>query len=104
ELDGRLLPGFTPDQLIAELHGIIGADIEVELVRHDPGPAEPDLGLFEMLRGVLRELDPEGIPMPLLQGGVTDGRFFSRLGIQRYGFMPMRRPYCLADIEDGHAA
>ena len=92
ELDGRLLPGFTPDDLIAELHGIIGDDIEVELVRHDPGPAEPDLELFEMLAGVLRELDPEGIPMPLLQGGVTDGRFFSQLGIQTYGFMPMRLP------------
>ena len=38
ELDGRLLPGFTPDELIAELHGIVGDDIELELVRHDPGP------------------------------------------------------------------
>jgi len=41
ELDGRLLPGFTPDDLIGELHGIVGDDIEVELVRHDPGLAEP---------------------------------------------------------------
>ena len=104
ELDGRLLPGFTPDQLIAELHGIIGDDIEVELVRHDPGPAEPDLGLFEMLGGVLRELDPEGIPMPLLQGGVTDGRFFSQLGIQTYGFMPMRLPEEFPVLEIVHAA
>src|SRR5207244_12445475 len=92
ELDGRLLPGFTPDDLIGELHGIVGEDIEVELVRHDPGLAEPDLALFGMLGGVLRELDPEGIPMPLLQGGVTDGRFFAQLGIQTYGFMPMRLP------------
>jgi acetylornithine deacetylase/succinyl-diaminopimelate desuccinylase-like protein len=104
ELDGRLLPGFTPDQLIAELHGIIGDDIEVELVRYDPGPAEPDLGLFEMLSGVLRELDPEGIPMPLLQGGVTDGRFFSQLGIQTYGFMPMRLPEEFPVLEVVHAA
>ena len=104
ELDGRLLPGFTPDQLIAELHGIIGDDIEVELVRHDPGPAEPDLGLFEMLGGVLRELDPEGIPMPLLQGGVTDGRFFSQLGIQTYGFMPMRLPEEFPVLQIVHAA
>ena len=49
ELDGRLLPGFTPDDLIGELHGIIGDDIAVELVRHDAAPAEPDLALFEML-------------------------------------------------------
>ena len=104
ELDGRLLPGFAPDDLIAELHGIIGDDIEVELVRHDAGPAEPDLALFEMLAGVLRELDPDGIPMPLLQAGVTDGRFFSQLGIQTYGFMPMRLPADFPVLEIVHAA
>ena len=104
ELDGRLLPGFTPDDLIAELHGIVGDDIEVEVVRHDAGPAEPDLALFEMLAGVLRELDPEGIPMPLLQGGVTDGRFFSQLGIQTYGFMPMRLPADFPVLKVVHAA
>ena len=104
ELDGRLLPGFTPDDLIGELHGIIGDDIEVELVRHDPGPAEPDLALFEMLAGVLRELDPEGIPMPLLQGGVTDARFFAQLGIQTYGFIPMRLPADFPVLKIVHAA
>jgi acetylornithine deacetylase/succinyl-diaminopimelate desuccinylase-like protein len=92
ELDGRALPGQSPEQLMRELHDTVGDDVELELVRHDPGPAEPDLGLFETLAGVLRELDPEGIPIPLLQIGVTDGRFFSRVGIQTYGFLPMRLP------------
>ena len=90
ELDGRLLPGFTPDDLIAEAHALVGHDIELELIRHDAGPAEPDYTHLDMLGGVLRELDPDGVPMPLLQGGVTDARFFSRLGIQTYGFMPLR--------------
>jgi acetylornithine deacetylase/succinyl-diaminopimelate desuccinylase-like protein len=92
ELDGRALPGFTPDDLIGELHELVGADVEIELVRHDPGPSAPDLGLFETLAGVIRELDPQGIPIPLLQIGVTDGRFFSRAGVQTYGFLPMRLP------------
>jgi acetylornithine deacetylase/succinyl-diaminopimelate desuccinylase-like protein len=92
ELDGRALPGFTPEQLIAELHDLAGDDIEVELVRNDAGAAVPDLGLFETLAGVIRELDPEGIPVPLLQIGVTDGRFFSQVGVQTYGFLPMRLP------------
>lgn len=104
ELDGRVLPGFTPDDLIGELHDAVGDDIEVELVRHDPGPAEPDLTLFELLGDVLRELDPEGIPMPLLQGGVTDGRFFSQVGIQTYGFMPMRLAADFPILEIVHAA
>jgi acetylornithine deacetylase/succinyl-diaminopimelate desuccinylase-like protein len=92
ELDGRLLPGFGPDDLIAELRKVVGEDPEIELLRHDPGPSDPDMTLFETLAHVLRELDPEGIPVPLLQVGVTDGRFFSRLGIQTYGFLPMRLP------------
>ena len=92
ELDGRALPGFSPDDLIGELQALVGEDVELELVRHDPGPSEPDLGLFETLGGVIRELDPEGIPVPLLQIGVTDGRFFSRAGVQTYGFLPMRLP------------
>jgi acetylornithine deacetylase/succinyl-diaminopimelate desuccinylase-like protein len=92
ELDGRALPGFTPDQLIGEVQALAGDDVELELVRHDPGPAEPDLGLFETLAAVIRELDGEGIPVPLLQIGVTDGRFFSRAGVQTYGFLPMRLP------------
>jgi acetylornithine deacetylase/succinyl-diaminopimelate desuccinylase-like protein len=104
ELDGRALPGFTPDDLIAELHGIIGDDIEIELVRHDPGPSAPDLGLFETLAGVIRELDPEGIPVPLLQIGVTDGRFFSQAGVQTYGFLPMRLPEGFAFTKLIHAA
>ncbi|MDX6440019.1 MAG: hypothetical protein QOF45_2602 [Gaiellaceae bacterium] len=104
ELDGRALPGFSPEQLIAELHEVVGEDIEVELVRHDPGPAAPDLGLFAMLSEVIRELDPEGIPIPLLQIGVTDGRFFSLAGVQTYGFLPMRLPEDFAFTKLIHAA
>jgi acetylornithine deacetylase/succinyl-diaminopimelate desuccinylase-like protein len=104
ELDGRLLPGLTPDDLIGELKDVVGEDIELELVRHDPGPAEPDLALFDMLAGVLRELDPEGVPMPLLQAGVTDARFFAQLGIQTYGFIPMRLPDEFPLLEIVHAS
>jgi len=104
ELDGRALPGFTPEQLIEEVHGIVGDDVEIELVRHDAGSPAPDMGLFETLAGVIRELDPEGIPIPLLQIGVTDGRFFSRAGIQTYGFLPMRLPLEFAFTKLIHAA
>jgi acetylornithine deacetylase/succinyl-diaminopimelate desuccinylase-like protein len=91
-LDGRLLPGFGPDDLLSELRAVLGEDVALEVVRHDPGPAEPDMTLFKTLGDVLRHLDPGCVPVPLLMAGVTDGRFFSRLGIQTYGFMPMRLP------------
>jgi acetylornithine deacetylase/succinyl-diaminopimelate desuccinylase-like protein len=104
ELDGRLLPGFKPDDMIAELRRLIGDDVELEVLRHDSGPAEPDMGFFDTLAGVLREADPGALPVPMFMPGVTDGRFFSRLGIQTYGFTPMNLPPDLNLLQKAHAA
>jgi len=104
ELDARALPGFSPDDVVSEIQTVVGDDVELELVRHDPGPPDPDLGLFETLAGVLRELDPDGVPIPLLQAGVTDARFFARLGIQTYGFLPMNLPPDFPFLRFVHAA
>src|SRR5215212_5350130 len=104
ELDGRLLPGYAPTDLVAELHRLVGDEVELEVIRHDPGPAEPDMGLFETLAGILREADPEGIPVPLLFPAITDARFFSRLGIQTYGFLPMKLPAGFNFSQTIHAA
>jgi len=92
QLDARALPGFGPDDVIAEVQELVGHDIELELVRYDPGPPEPRLDQFETLASILRELEPGAVPVPLLQGGVTDARFFARLGIQNYGFLPLKLP------------
>lgn len=104
ELDGRLLPGYQPDDLILELREIIGDTADLEVVRYDPGPAKPDMGLFKVLADILREADPEGVPIPLLLSGVTDARFFSKLGIQTYGFLPMVLPEDFNFLETIHAA
>jgi acetylornithine deacetylase/succinyl-diaminopimelate desuccinylase-like protein len=92
ELDARLVPGATPADLLAELEPLVGSEVEFELVRHDPGPSAPDMGLFDTLADVVGELDREGVVVPMLLIGVTDGRFFSRLGIQTYGFLPLDLP------------
>jgi acetylornithine deacetylase/succinyl-diaminopimelate desuccinylase-like protein len=90
--------------MIAELRQVISKDVELELVRYDPGPAEPDMGLFDTLAGILREADQEGIPVPLLLSGTSDARFFSRLGIQTYGFTPMNLPEDFAFFKTIHGA
>jgi len=92
EMDGRLLPGFGPEDMIAELRHVVGDEVELAVKRYDPAGAEPDMGLFDTLADVLRRADPRGVPLPLLLPAVTDGRFFSRLGIQTYGFTPMKLP------------
>ncbi|MCJ7585996.1 MAG: M20/M25/M40 family metallo-hydrolase [Anaerolineales bacterium] len=103
-LDGRLLPGFKPEDMIRELRALLGDDFDLEIVMFDPGPAEPDMGLFDTLGAVLRELDPKGVAVPLVMSGVTDARFLSRLGIQTYGFTPLKLPDDFNFIRTIHAA
>ncbi len=62
------------------------------------------MGLFDTLTAILREADPGGVPIPLLLSGVTDARFFSRLGIQTYGFLPMPLPEDFNFSQTIHAA
>jgi acetylornithine deacetylase/succinyl-diaminopimelate desuccinylase-like protein len=103
ELDCRLLPGFGPQDVFAELRALSGVDLEFEVIRHEPVAAEPDLTLLDTLADTLRELDPRAKPVPLLLPAVTDGRFFSLLGIQTYGFLPMQLPEDMAFMELIHA-
>jgi len=90
ELDGRVLPGFTADNFMGELHALLGDDLPFEIIRHDPGSAQVDMGLFPLLAGIVEEMDPEAAVIPSMVGGFTDGRMFARLGIQNYGFVPMK--------------
>ena len=96
DLDGRLLPGYTPDILVSEVREVVGRSVadgvEIEVVKWEPGPPEADLTFFPALERVMREMDPEGIPVPILLPGATDARHFARLGIQTYGFLPMKLP------------
>jgi acetylornithine deacetylase/succinyl-diaminopimelate desuccinylase-like protein len=55
------------------------------------------------LYDILRELDPAVRPVPLLLPAVSDARFFARLGIQIYGFLPMQLPPEMRFMELIHA-
>ena len=103
EIDCRLLPGMKPEHVFAELRAHSGVEMELEAYRFEPAPGEPDMGLFGMLSDVLREQDPSARPVPMLLPGVTDGRFFSTLGIQTYGFLPMQMPSDLRFMSLIHA-
>jgi len=53
---------------------------------------EPDISQFSQLSEILSKVAPDATPVPMLLPGVTDGRHFSNLGIQTYGFLPMIMP------------
>ncbi|MGH2451340.1 MAG: M20/M25/M40 family metallo-hydrolase [Candidatus Limnocylindria bacterium] len=93
DLDGRIVPGQSPTDLVRELEALVPGVATYEVVREEPAvTAAPDLALFPMLAEIIRECEPGGTPMPTLIPGYTDARHFARLGIQTYGFLPMRLP------------
>ncbi len=104
DMDGRLLPGCTPDDFISELREIIGNEVQLEVMRHDPCSVDPDMGMFNILSDILRDADPGSEILPLLLPAVSDARFFSRLNIQTYGFTPMKLNEEFNFFETIHAA
>jgi len=104
DLDTRVLPGFRPEDAIAELRQIIGEDVELVVVHCEPARAAAGMGLFDTLADILREADPDGLPVPLLVVGGTDARQFARIGIDTYGFLPTLVPEEVARLSLSHAA
>lgn len=89
--DVRMLPGYSAEQFMTELRGELQTDARFETKGEGlPAPAAPDMGLFPILAEILKTADPDGIPIPFVLQAVTDARFFNRLGIQTYGFTPLR--------------
>ncbi|MBN2044021.1 MAG: M20/M25/M40 family metallo-hydrolase [Anaerolineales bacterium] len=106
-VDGRMLPGMKPELFVAEVRNLIGfgeEDVEINVVRYEPGPDKSDLGLFEQLSEALKTSDPDGVPVPYLLTAVTDARHLAELGIQSYGFTPMKLPEGFAFFDLAHNA
>lgn len=95
-IDVRTLPG-TEDEALADIQQIVGDDIEIEIVVRDIGLEVPfDGDLVDAMVAALGRADP-GVPViPYLMGGGTDNKALSALGIEGYGFAPLRLP---ADLD-----
>jgi len=104
QLDGRLLPGFGPEDMLRELRAVVGPEPEIEVTL--VGPAQPavDLSQFDLFASVLKEADSGCVPVPSLVTGGTDARHFARLGIHTYGFLPLNVPPDFNSSSTIHAA
>ncbi len=93
KLDGRMLPGMSAQQLVSEVQQIVGKSAEIKVIEEViPVRSEPDLTLFPLLADILRELDSDAHPVPYMLPAVSDGRWFEKLGIQNYGYLPLNLP------------
>lgn len=107
QLDGRILPGQTADDLVAEVRTIIGDDIEISVLSTHPGRENSTSHpLFETLVSTLRQHDPQGVPIPMMLPGFTDAAYFGRLVPNCFGFSPIRFPredeIAISKLPHGH--
>jgi acetylornithine deacetylase/succinyl-diaminopimelate desuccinylase-like protein len=92
-IDGRLIPGQKPEDLLREVRAVVGDGFEFEVIRSFEGREESVKDpLFRLICETLLAHDPEGTPVPYLLPGFSDAQYFGRLGAKCYGFAPVRFP------------
>jgi acetylornithine deacetylase/succinyl-diaminopimelate desuccinylase-like protein len=90
-VDGRTLPGYTPQDLVEELHSYIPEDVDLEFEElADPLESELESPLYDAIRDSVAEHAPEVTLVPSMLAGATDAKAVVRLGTKVYGFSPKR--------------
>ena len=92
EVDCRFLPGFE-DEVFETITGMLGERIGVEVIHRDIA-VETDFGgpVAEAVSASLLAEDPDALVAPYLLPAGTDAKHFSGLGIECFGFAPLRVP------------
>ncbi|WP_020573804.1 M20/M25/M40 family metallo-hydrolase [Actinopolymorpha alba] len=91
-IDGRFVPG-AQEEFLATIDKLIGDKITREMLNVDSAPETEFAGaLVEAMRASLQAEDPAGRAVPYLMSGGTDGKAWDRLGIQCFGFAPLKLP------------
>jgi acetylornithine deacetylase/succinyl-diaminopimelate desuccinylase-like protein len=91
-IDGRVVPGFEGefDQTIREL---VGEQINIESVGSDIAIESAfETATFDLMASALRQEDSGARAVPYMISGGTDAKALSKLGIDCYGFSPLKMP------------
>lgn len=103
DLDCRLLPGQTPQDVMREILAITGNKITLETMMTSSGTEfSTETPLYRVLEKVTQEMDPDGIVFPFLMPGATDACVYQHAGITVYGFTPGVLPPDFPLIKLGH--
>lgn len=94
ELDCRLLPGTTEEDMRETVIGRLGdlaGHVQIDLVIHAPPVDAPvDSDLYRILAATVVDHDPDGIPLPFMVPFATDAKHTAALGVPTYGFSPLQ--------------
>jgi acetylornithine deacetylase/succinyl-diaminopimelate desuccinylase-like protein len=95
----RTLPG-TPDEVLATVDSLLAPGVRIELIApHEPVSAPVDSPWFHAMAAALRAEHPDAVVLPYCLGGGTDAKNFAPLGIDCYGFAPLRLPLDPAEYD-----
>jgi acetylornithine deacetylase/succinyl-diaminopimelate desuccinylase-like protein len=99
EIDVRRLPGTTEADVEARLRDLLGPELaavtDIELLIGTEAVVadhEAPGSLYPILESVIREHDPEGVPLPVMVPFSTDAKHLLGLGVPTFGFSPLRQP------------
>ncbi len=96
-VDGRIVPGSSAAELVAETRALIGPDPIIELLHEEaPTAFSPDTPVFAEMKRLIQEKDPGSEVLPYPVFGATDSRNYAKLGTICYGFYPLPLP---ADLQ-----
>jgi acetylornithine deacetylase/succinyl-diaminopimelate desuccinylase-like protein len=91
ELDGRVVPGQSIEQFLAEVQEVVGPDLAVNVLhRHDGVTFSSDTPLYAAIRRAVEHHDPGAVVVPYMIPGFTDAFAYARLGATCYGFAPTK--------------
>ena len=91
-VDGRFLPGHE-EEFLSTVRELAGEHVTVTPLHHDQALEVPFSGdLVDRMVDALVAEDPDAVVLPYTLSGGTDNKSLARLGIQGYGFAPLRLP------------
>lgn len=87
DVDGRILPGQDPDEWREIVQGVVGDEVDVELISRESGiAADPASPFFDSIAATVADLVPGAAVAPFLLSGGTDAGHLPDVKV--YGFYP----------------
>lgn len=89
EIDGRLLPGDDPNQVVSTINKVIDDDgVKVDVTLNFPSASSPRKSqLMTALEDLAKSED--AVVVPAMIDGFTDSHYFRQKGLSAYGFIPI---------------
>ena len=92
EIDGRTLPGQPDADFLAELRAVLGADVELDIIKSAPPVVTEPVAspVFAAIERAVLAREPDAVVVPYMIPGFTDAKYFTQTGARWYGFSPVK--------------